>query len=114
MATETDITDKTPLAPFIADLGFFHAAWVYFLFPAMKTLGEATLVYAMANNSIRLLVWVLPVFCYLRYVDGVDPFEYLKRDHSWRRGLFVGLILTGINCMRSVIPSGVPDPSAPA
>jgi membrane protease YdiL (CAAX protease family) len=114
MATETDITDQAPLAPFIAYLVFFHAAWagwVYFLFPAMKTLGEATLVYALVNNCVRLLVWVLPVFCYLRYVDGVDPVQYLRLKQNWRRGILVGLGLTAINFLLSLTRFGVPHPS---
>jgi CAAX protease family protein len=117
MTTETDITIKTPLTPFIAYLIFFHAAWagwVYFLYPLMKSLGEATLVYALVNNGIRLLVWVLPVFCYLRYVDGVDPIEYLKLKQNWKRGIVVGLGFTTINFLLSLLRFGVPHPNASA
>jgi len=35
-------------------------------FPWMQSLGDTTFRYAMVNISLRLLVWVLPVFLYLR------------------------------------------------
>jgi hypothetical protein len=38
-------------------------------------------VYAVLNLTIRVLVWVAPVFVYLRFVDNVEPVDRMKR--SW-------------------------------
>ena len=100
------------LAPFIAYLVAFHAAWtawVYFLYPQMRNLGEATFLYALVNISVRLLVWVVPVWLYLRYVDDVRPADYLKLSTNWRRGIVVGLAATLLNFVASAIRSGGPD-----
>src|SRR5262249_46947914 len=61
------------------------------------------------NAGIRLFLWVLPVFFYLRFVDGVDPLAYLKLRHSWRRGLSTGLALTTVIFMVSLARFGMPQ-----
>jgi membrane protease YdiL (CAAX protease family) len=91
-----------PLTPFAVYLIVFPAvwtvAWVYGLYPwAVSRLGDTTPAYALVNISCRLAIWVLPVFWYLRYVDHVDPVEYLQLSHHWKRGLTYGVILAGIN-----------------
>ena len=108
--------DRTPkrFTPFLAYLVLFHTAWVwwvYQIYPWMLTLGEATLVYALVNVSLRLLIWVLPVLLYLRWVDGVDPIAYLKLKNQWQRGVQIGLLLTGINFLLSVLRFGWPHPT---
>jgi membrane protease YdiL (CAAX protease family) len=105
---------KKRFAPFIVYLIIFHTAWAgwaYLLYPRVKALGEATLLYALVNISIRLLVWVLPVFLYLRYVDHAEPIEYLKLKRYWKRGVLIGLALTGINFLLSLARFGVPNPN---
>lgn len=100
--------------PFIAYLIIFNAAWagwVYLVYPRMKALGEATLVYALVNIGIRLLIWVLPVFLYLRFVDRAEPIEYLKLKRYWKRGVVIGLALTGINFVLSMARFGIPHPN---
>lgn len=82
------------------------------IYPWMRSLGERTLGYALVNVSIRLAVWVLPVFLYLIYVDGVNPVEYLKLKQNWKRGVILGLVLSAINLFGSMIRFGIPHPSA--
>jgi membrane protease YdiL (CAAX protease family) len=104
----------SPLAPFLGYVVAFHflwAAWPYFGYPKLTAIGERTLLYAVLNLSIRLLVWVAPVFLYLRYVDRVDPVDYLKLRHHVRRGIAVALVLTAINVVGSVARFGLPHPS---
>jgi len=74
----------------------------------MKLLGEGTLGYALVNVSLRLLVWVLPVFLYLRFVDHLSPIDYLKLREKWKRGVLIGLVLSVINLLGSVIRFGAP------
>jgi len=86
--------------------------FVFVIYPWMRSLGERTLVYALVNVSIRLAVWVLPVFLYLIYVDGVNPVEYLKLKQNWKRGVILGIVLSAINLFGGMIRFGVPHPSA--
>ena len=85
--------------------------FVFAIYPWMRSLGERTLLYALVNVSIRLAVWVLPVFLYLIYVDGINPVEYLKLKQNWKRGVIVGIVLSAINLFGSMIRFGVPHPS---
>jgi membrane protease YdiL (CAAX protease family) len=77
----------------------------------MKSLGDRTLLYALVNLSLRLLVWVLPVFVYLRHIDHQDPIEYLKLKQNWRRGVVIGLALSLLNFLGSMARFGAPHPS---
>ncbi len=98
---------------FVYLLAFFitWTGWVYFVYPAMTNLGEATLVYALANVGLRLLIWVLPVFLYLHYIDRVDTIEYLKLTSSWKRGVLIGLLLGALNFAGTVARFGWPHPA---
>jgi membrane protease YdiL (CAAX protease family) len=89
----------------------FHAvwtAWVLVGYPRLRTLGEDTLVYALVNLTIRALVWVLPIFLYLRYLDGVEPARYLKLTEHWRRGLLFALAFSALNFFASLAQHGLP------
>jgi membrane protease YdiL (CAAX protease family) len=89
----------------------FHATWtiwVLVVYPRLRTLGEDTLSYALINLAVRALVWLLPVFIYLRFVDGVKPARYLKLTEHWRRGLLVALVFSSFNLLVSVAQHGWP------
>jgi len=106
---------RSRLAPFLGYVVAFHALWAlwpYFLYPRLTRLGEATLTYALVSIGCRLLFWVAPVFLYLRYVDGVDPFGWLKLKSDVRRGLVVAGLLTIANVLGSIARFGVPHLSA--
>jgi len=85
---------------FIIYLIIFHAVWATWVligYPWLKYVGEQTLAYALINLTVRGLVWVLPVFVYLRWVERVRPWSYLKLGKHWLRGLLVGLGFSGLN-----------------
>jgi len=108
------MTAKNPLIPFIGYLSFFYLAWafvwVYGVYPwATKTIGDATLVYALLNIAFRLLIWVLPVFLYLRYIDHVNVLEYLQLKQQWRRGVTVGLTISVVNFLGTMVRIGQPE-----
>lgn len=92
----------------------FHGAWVFWvyrIYPWLVSLGETTLIYALVNVSLRLLIWVLPVFLYLWWVDGVDPVTYLKLRGQWHRGVAIGLLVTLVNFLLSLLRFGWPQPA---
>ena len=105
------------LAPLLAYVCAFHLAWIawpFVVYPRLIALGERTFAYAIANLTIRLLVWVAPVLLYLRFVDGVGPLDYLKLRPLGRREVAVAAALTGINLLGSLARFGLPHPSMDA
>ena len=74
----------------------------------MRSLGDTTLWYALVNIIFRLLVWVLPVFLYLRHIDHVDPIEYLKLKHNWKQGIIIGVVLSILIFLGSMVRYGIP------
>ena len=103
-------------APFLAYVATFHLAWIawpYVVYPRLTgALGERTLTYALLQLSIRVLVWVVPVWLYLRYLDRVEPLGYLKLKHYITRGLVVGLVLTAVNLAVTMARFGLPHVTA--
>ena len=105
---------KRPFSPFIAYLLLFYGCWigwVYLIYPPMQVLGTATLAYALANIMARVLLWVIPVFVYLRYIDHVHPVVYLKLKQYWKRGILLGLALSLLNFGGMLLRFGPPHPS---
>lgn len=114
--SRSDVLDnpvrRPGLTPFLAYVAAFHLVWIawpWLLYPKLTAaLGEATLAYAVVQLSGRVTVWVVPVWLYLRYVDRVDPIEYLKLRRHVRRGLLYALVLTMINVVGMIARFGVP------
>jgi membrane protease YdiL (CAAX protease family) len=105
------VGDRTSFAPFLVYVAAFHLLWIawpLFLYPRLVSLGSETLTYALINLSFRFLYWIAPVLLYLRYVDGVNPFEYLRMTPPVRRGLIVALVLTSINVIGTFARFGTP------
>lgn len=79
---------------FIAYLVVFFAAWggyVLFAYPSVVRLGDTTLSYLVANTLIRLLLWVIPVFVFLKYIERVeDVLGYLQLKQHLARGIGMG------------------------
>jgi uncharacterized protein len=91
----------------------FWMGYVFRIYPWVQSLGYTTIWYALVNIFIRLLVWVLPVFLYLRFIDRIDPLEYLQLKKNWKRGLLVGLILSLLIFLVSWLRYGAPHPGRP-
>jgi uncharacterized protein len=92
-------------------LVFFAAAWtgyVLFIFRHVQALGEETFAYAAVNISVRLMIWVLPVVLYLKFVDRVEPLSYLRLTDDWKHGVAVGLVFSALILAYSVIRFGPP------
>lgn len=99
------------VGPFVAYLVLFFAVWIVWvleIYPLLITLGERSLSYALVNSGLRLLIWVLPVFLYLKFIDHVDPVDYLKLKQNWKRGILVGIVVTVANFLLNAIAHGIP------
>jgi CAAX protease family protein len=105
------------MTSFILYLILFHATWTFWVlfgYPHLRALGEHTLAYALLNVGIRLVLWVLPVFLYLRFIDRVDPIEYLKLKQHWRRGLVIAIAFSVVNLALMVAQHGLRHPGSGA
>jgi uncharacterized protein len=105
---------KHRFTPFVIYLVVFYAVWVGYviwIYPWMQSLGDATLRYALVNITFRLLVWVLPVFLYLRHIDHVNPVEYLKLKQNWKQGIIIGIVLSILIFLGSMVRHGLPHPT---
>ena len=108
-----DSTGSRPKILFVAYLLLFNAAWtvwVLFGYPRLRAAGEQTLRYALVNLAVRAVLWVLPVFLYLRYLDRVDPLAYLKLRQHWLRGIVIGLAISLLILLLSLAQQGWPRP----
>jgi|SRR5262245_22555221 len=101
--------------PFLAYVVTFHLVWIawpYVVYPRLTAaLGNTTLAYALIQLGIRFMVWVAPVLLYLRYVDHVEPFAYLKMRQRIPRGVSIALVLTAFNLAGSILRFGLPHPA---
>jgi uncharacterized protein len=105
---------RQPSAPFLVYVVLFHAAWIawpYRVYPRLVSIGERTLTYAVINIGLRLLIWVVPVFAYVRHVDRVEPLGYLRLTRHVGRGVTIGLLVTALNVAGSIARFGLPHPS---
>ena len=97
---------------FLLYLVLFNAAWTMWVllgYSHLRALGEQTLAYALVNVGVRFVIWVLPVFAYLRYVDRVNPLTYLKLRQHWVRGVVVALIFSALNFCLTLVQKGLPN-----
>jgi CAAX protease family protein len=103
------------IAPFLTYVAAFHLVWIawpWLLYPKLTAaLGEETVAYAIVQLSIRVAVWVVPVCLYLRYVERVEPAEFLKLKQHVGRGLVYALVLTAVNLVGMLARFGVPHPT---
>lgn len=103
--------ERSSFTPFLVYVVAFHMLWIawpVFLYPRLVGVGTSTLTYALINLSFRFLYWIAPVLLYLRYVDGVNPFEYLRMTPPVRRGVILALVLTAINVVGTFARFGMP------
>jgi membrane protease YdiL (CAAX protease family) len=106
------IERRSSFSTFLLYVIAFHAAWIAWpllLYPRLQALGDRTLLYAVVNLTIRLAVWVAPVFLYLRRIDHVDPLDYLMLRPKIARGIAIGLALTALNLAGMCLRFGVPE-----
>jgi uncharacterized protein len=96
--------------PILYIIGFFvvWTAYIAFFYPQVERLGVDTLPFALVHIALKILIWIVPVFVYLHFIDKVNPFDYLKLRQKWKTGLIVGLALSLINFGIFFVQFGVP------
>ncbi|WP_218059087.1 CPBP family intramembrane glutamic endopeptidase [Orenia metallireducens] len=54
----------------------------------------STNIYIISRLLIKVLVWIFPVFLYLKFYDKVNPLSYLKLKDNTKRGLVGAIMLS--------------------
>ncbi|MEH6942991.1 CPBP family intramembrane glutamic endopeptidase [Bacillus sp. JJ722] len=73
----------------------FNSVWVFkelWLIQYIDPLNEVTS--AFLNALIKILVWVVPVWLYIKYFLHANPIKYLKMNSNIKKGLFWGIFLS--------------------
>jgi hypothetical protein len=80
--TDSNATHRGLDRRFLAFLACFYGAWclrVVVLMPVDDWIETAWLQQCWAQ-SLRVSLWVLPVFLYIRYIDHANPLTFLRLD----------------------------------
>jgi len=93
---------------YLAAFNLLWTAYVLLIYGHVQALGEGTFAHAAASIGVRLLLWIMPVYLYLKFVDRVDAACYLQLSSNWRRGLLIGLGLSALDLVGSILRFGQP------
>ena len=92
-------------------IGLFFVAWfvrvlIFLIFD--RTLPTKDLQ-SISTIAFRLLVWVVPVFLYLYYIDKTAPLKYLKLTTNFNIGLLasIGVLFFGLIWQALLLAFGV-------
>jgi membrane protease YdiL (CAAX protease family) len=84
---------------FIAYLVGFFTCWTFYvvmIYPVtVMNWGRDSLATALMGIFIRMLLWLLPVYCFLKYVDKVNPVQYLKLN-IYNSRVFLSIMIGGV------------------
>jgi membrane protease YdiL (CAAX protease family) len=71
---------KFAVKPFVIFLILFFIVWSLraTIFFSLDQRFESAFSKAVYSNTLKFILWTLPVFIYLKMFEGVRPFEYLK------------------------------------
>lgn len=83
-------------------------AYVLLVYRHVQALGEGSLLQFVAGFTVRLIVWVTPVFLMLGVVDRVTPLRALGLVEHWKRGVLVGVALSFLLLAASWLRFGAP------
>jgi membrane protease YdiL (CAAX protease family) len=78
----------------------------------VEALGTDTLAYTLLNLMAKLIIWVLPVFLYVKLIDKTEPLLYLKFRSSWRKALIFTLIGVTFYLLCYLAQYGGPHPQS--
>lgn len=85
----TDARQDQSSKGWIILVALFYLAWIIratVLYPIDKSI-ESEAMATIYAQTIRIALWIVPVFLYLKLVDNARPLEYLKLTTRLRRAL---------------------------
>ncbi len=89
--------EKRHLVYLILYIILFYAAWTFREAYLIKVVREDESINFnlsfLISGGIKILVWVVPVLIYLKYVDKTSPLSYLKINRNTGNGLLWGALI---------------------
>ncbi|MET4562747.1 membrane protease YdiL (CAAX protease family) [Lysinibacillus parviboronicapiens] len=86
---------KNNMKILIVYLLLFNTVWTFkelWLMPYINTFEVTTSVFL--NALIKILIWIVPVWLYIKFYLDSNPIHYLKMNNNIKRGLFWGISLS--------------------
>ena len=82
----------------ITYLILFFLIWsIYEIFIASYIIERFTESYfTITNFSVKFVVWIIPVVLYLKFIDKVNYFSYLKLNKNIKKGIIGALIVSSL------------------
>ena len=85
-------------------LFFFYFTWALkelWLIYSFHSFGETT--YALLEALVKVLVWIVPIWVYVKYYLNTSPMNYFNMNINVKKGLFWGIILSSLVGLRFAI-----------
>lgn len=93
MIADKGIKQKRMRVIIIYILMFFSVWTIYELIFSANIDSTNAALYIIVKNSIKYIVWTVPVFVLLKYVYKANPISYLKLNHNLISGLTWGIVI---------------------
>ncbi len=69
--------------------------WYLILYPKIETLkGNYTVIFILLWFIGKTIIWIFPVFIYLRLIGIHNPLDFLKFKNNWVKGIGWGILLS--------------------
>lgn len=81
------ISEKIKLSLYLTVFFLLWSIYGYFISPKISE------DLFFVNITIKFLVWVVPVYCYLKFVDKVDVLEYLRLKTNVLKNVLIGFLV---------------------
>lgn len=89
-----NVSPKKELTRFIVYLVLFYLLWTLkelHLFNLPQTNDTLS---AILSGLIKILIWIIPIWLYIKYFLHTSPSEYLKLNQNVGKGIFWGIFLS--------------------
>jgi len=97
-------TEHVTFKRFFLYLIFFYFIWTLkelWLINFLRSFGDTT--YALLESLVKILVWFVPFWFYVKYYLNTNPLTYLNLNINVKKGLFWGIILSALVGFRFAI-----------
>jgi len=93
LITDKSIRQKRMRVLIIYILIFFTVWTIYELVFSTNVYSNNDVLNIIVKNSIKYIVWTVPVFILLKYIYKTNPISYLKLNSNAIRGLIWGIVI---------------------
>lgn len=89
-----EISQKKELIGFIGYLVLFYFIWSLKELSLLNLIQTNDTISAILSGLIKILVWIVPVWLFIKYFLNTNPSEYLKLNQNVGKGIFWSVFLS--------------------